>query len=247
MRHGAVLLGAILVVFLLNANAQVNPNYSLPQMSFAQEAAAPAIAAPEAAPMFALATTPELTAPDALRSAAPISAASSDPAQDQQPPSVYGVFRQYNWQAYAGYSFFRFYLVSRPNTIISMNGLDFGIVYFVPRFTWLGVEGQFIGEWGSYLGYSAKFAVGQGGVRYRWSAPRGVELWAHGLVGGTHFLPQTAYGGQGAFAYEAGVGADVGAHHRRIAYRLELDMVGTRYFNTYQLSPRISVGVVFKY
>ena len=128
-----------------------------------------------------------------------------------------------------------------------MNGLDFGIVYFIPKFTWLGVEGQFVGEYGSYIGYTAKLAVGEGGIRVRWSAPRGIELWGHGLIGGTKFVPQTAFGSDTALAYEAGGGVDVGAHHRRLAYRLELDMLGTRYFSTYQYSPRISVGIVFKY
>lgn len=241
MRYSVVLLGAILVVFAFNLNAQVNPNYSLPEISPAQDTTAPAVAS-EASPLFAFAAPPAIAAPEALSAAAP----SDSPAQ-QQPPTVYGVFQQYNWQIYGGYSFFRFYLSSKPDTIVSLNGVDFGIVYFTPKFTWLGVEGQFIGGYGSYLGYSAKFAVGQGGIRYRWSAPRGIELWAHGLIGGTKFLPQTAFGGQTALAYEAGGGVDVAAHHRRIAYRLELDMVGTRYFSTYQLSPRISVGIVFKY
>ena len=75
-----------------------------------------------------------------FRSPNSISLSDSNSPQ-QPPPSVYGVFQQYNWQIYGGYSFIRFYLISKPNTILTMNGLDFGAVYFVPKFTWLGVEG----------------------------------------------------------------------------------------------------------
>lgn len=244
MRHSVALLGAILFS-AFNLHAQVNPNYSLPQVSPAQDAALPA-SAPEASPLFALASTPAIGALEAPRTAASVSSASSD-SPAQQPTSVYGVFQNYNWQIYAGYSFFRFYVVSRPNTIESMNGLDLGVVYFLPKVTWLGFEGQYVGEWGSLFAHTSQFDLGLGGARFRWSAPRGMVLWAHVLVGGSTFTPQTAYGGQGAFGYEAGGGVDVGAHHRRIAYRLELDTVGTRYFSTYQYSPRMSVGIVFKY
>lgn len=193
--------------------------------------------------MFALATTPADAAPAALAVAAPSSPVASGEAQQ---PTVYGVFKVYNWQLYGGYSFFRFYITSKPSITENMNGIDFGIVYF-PGGNWLGVEGQFVGEFGSLYGESSEFAAGLGGPRFRWSAPRGVELWGHVMVGGTKFIPQTPYGGQTAFAYEAGGGVDVGAHRRRIAYRLEADMVGTRYFSTYQFSPRFSVGIVFKY
>jgi hypothetical protein len=244
MRYAAGLLGAIFI-FALNLPAQVNPNYSLRQISSTESEAAPAPTS-EVTPMFALATPPELGAPGELRVAAPSSPTTSDSSAQQQ-PTVYGVFQQYNWQIYGGYSFMRFYLISKPNTILTLNGIDFGIVYFIPKVTWLGAEGQFVGEYGGYAGYTAKLAVGMGGLRVRWSAPRGIELWGHGLIGGTKFVPQTAFGSETALAYEAGGGVDVGAHHRRIAYRLELDMVGTRYFSTYQYSPRVSVGIVFKY
>ena len=245
MRVAVGLLGAILV-FAFNAHAEINPNYTLPQVSPAPTEF-DSIVTSQPAPMFALATPAEPAASSEPGPAATNASASSDSSAQQEPPSVYGVFQNYNWQIYAAYSLFRFYLVSKPNTILTLNGLDVGIVYFVPKFTWLGVEGQFIGEYGGFLGYTAKFGVGQAGLRYRWSAPHGLVLWAHGLIGGTKFVPRTAYGSETALAYEAGGGVDVGAHHRRIAYRLELDMVGTRYFNTYQYSPRISVGVVFKY
>ena len=194
--------------------------------------------------MFAFAATPAAAAPGEPGLAPPHSAGSSEPAAQQ--PSVTGVFQNYNWQIYGGYSFFRFYVVPNPSVVENMNGLDLGIVYYF-RGSWIGVDGDFVGEYGSLFGFSSRLALGMGGGRFRWSAPRGLELWAHGMAGGAHFTPQTVYGSQSAFAYEVGGGVDVGAHHRRLAYRLEADMVGTRFFTTYQYSPRVSVGVVYKF
>lgn len=230
MRHVVLLLGAILI-FSLNVHAQVNTNGSLMEVSPAQT---PTFA-PLGTAMFALATPPPF--PDPL----PTSSGGS-----QQTPTVQGVFPDYYWRIYAGYSFFRFYIASRPNVTVNTNGLDLGIVYY-PHLGWIGVEGQFVGEYGGLFGQSLKFGLGLGGARFRWSAPRQAEVWGHALVGGTHFIPQTAFGGQGAFAFEAGAGVDLGSHRNRWAIRGEADLVGTRYFSTYQYSPRFAGGVVFKY
>lgn len=238
MRHAPVLLGAILV-FALNLNAQVNPNYSLPQLSAADFGISPpSLITPPGTTDVALAnTTLPAADPDSF------AASSSEP---QERPSVYGVFPTYAWRAYAGYSFFRFYIASKPNLTENMNGLDFGIAYY-PHSAWYGVEGQFFLELGSLFGASSKFALVSGGPRFRWSAPRGAEVWGHALIGYTHFLPQTALGTQNAFAFEVGGGADLGSRRSRFAIRLEGDLVGTRYFGTYQFSPRFAGGIVYKY
>lgn len=86
-----------------------------------------------------------------------------------------------------------------------------------------------------------------GGPRFRWQGPRGIELFAHGMAGFSKFLPQTPYGGQISLAYEGGGGVDIGLYHQRIAYRVQVDAVGTRFFHTNQLSPKISFGVVYKF
>lgn len=195
--------------------------------------------------MFALAMPPALGAPGEYPLPAPSSAAKAS-ADAQQQPSVYGVFQNYSWQIYAGYSFFRFYIASKPDIIENMNGLDLGIVFY-PHGGWIGVEGQFAGEFGSLFGDSSRFALGLGGARFRWSAPRGIEVWIHGMGGGAHFVPQTAFGGQSAWAYEVGGGLDLGSHRSRLVYRVEADLVGTRFFGTYQDSPRIAAGIVYKY
>jgi len=231
MRRAVGLLAAILI-FALHVGAQVNANDSLPETP---PALAPTLPASGTA-LFALATLPPAV-PNPL-------AANSEGTP--QAPTVYGVFPDYYWRIYAGYSFFRFYIASRPSITKNMNGIDLGVVYY-PHLGWIGIEGQFVGEWGSLFNQSSEFGLGAGGVRFRWSAPREAEVWGHVLVGGSRFVPQTSFGGQGAFGFEAGGGVDLGSHRRRFAIRMEGDLVGTRFFSTYQYSPRFSAGIVFKY
>lgn len=160
------------------------------------------------------------------------------------PQGVYGVRPSYPFQAYVGYTFLRFYEV--PGTTVAMNGFNFGIVFY-PK-SWIGADGEFVLTLGNQYPYQARFLLGMGGVRvratpFRWN----VEVWAHALAGGTHFVPQTAYGGQGAFAYELGIGADLNLGHPRYAIRVSGDALGTTYFGTYQLSPKFSAGFVYKF
>ena len=221
MKYSAVLLGGMLL-FAAGAGAQVNPQNS-PLLAWAD---------PGTPVTGALGSSPLPEPPP------------SQPASQQ--PAVFGVFQNFNWQLSGGYTFVRFYVV--PNVTANMNGLNIGMVYY-PGGRWIGAEGEFEGAWGSFGGSCgcSKMALAVGGPRFRWAAPRAMELWAHGLVGVVHFLPQTIFGGQSAFAYVVGGGADLGPKHSRIAYRISADMIGTRLFSTYQYSPQLSVGVVFKF
>ena len=178
MRHFAFLCGAVLIL-AHGAGAQLNlASPLLPGSPLAVIVAAPA-ADPAATPAWAL----------------------SAPAEP--PQGVYGVFQDFNFQAYAGYTFFRFYAL--PNLTENMNGLNFSVVYY-PHGHRIGADGEIIAAFGSAAGVSSKFVSGVGGARYRRSGPRGLEVWAHGLVGGAHFLPQTPYGGLNAFSLELGGG-----------------------------------------
>jgi hypothetical protein len=233
-----VVLCAALLAFAAGAKAQASFENSLPAAPVAATATA---TANETNPIVAEATA--APAPDASANALAGSLA-NDPGAQQEPPSVRGVFKAYNWQATAGYTFFRFYII--PGVESNMNGINLGMVFY-PGGHWIGADGEFIGAWGSVQGFSTRYVQAMGGPRFRWAAPRGLEIWGHGLVGGSHFLPQTALGNQGAFAYEVGGGVDFNIHQRRIAYRASANMVGTRYFSTYQYSPNVSVGVVFKF
>jgi hypothetical protein len=234
MRQTGLLL-AVILLLAGSAAAQANSDTSLP--------AAPAAAtvAPTEPSLFAVATTPALAA--ANDPGAGASGTSGSPSSDQQ-PTVYGVFQNYNFQVSGGYTFLRFYVV--PKVTLNMNGLNLGMVYY-PGGRWIGADGEFDGAWGSVIGQSAKYVMGLGGGRFRWSAPRGLEVWGHGLVGGSHFLPQTSFGQQQAFTYLVGGGVDINVHERRFAYRVSADLVGTRYFGTYQYSPKVSVSFVYKF
>lgn len=234
MRHIAFLSGAILIL-AFSAAAQVNPARSLfagPTTPVLIAAAAPA----EALFAFSPAAGAVMAEPD------PSAFALSAPAEP--PQGVYGVFQNFEWQAYAGYTFLRFYEL--PNITQNMNGFNVSMAYY-PRGGWIAGDGELVAAFGSQAGVTSKFVQGMGGVRFRWSAPRAVELWVHGLAGGSHCTPQTPYGSEAAFGYEVGGGIDVNGHHHRMAYRLQGDLVGTRYFGTYQYSPKISVGIVYKF
>lgn len=166
------------------------------------------------------------------------------PAPAAKPQAnVVGVYQEFPFQVYLGYTFMRFY--EAPHTIRSLNGFDSSLTYYFKSN--LGADGEFFGGFGSQGIYNARLAFGAGGLRARWAVPLGLELWAHGLAGRAHFVPQTAFGPQGAFAYEVGLGVDATGHRQRLAYRLELDMVGSKFFETYQLSPKASIGVVYKF
>jgi hypothetical protein len=237
-----VVLCAALLAFAAGAKAQASFDDSLPAAPVAATATATA-STNDTNPTFAEATPSADASANAFGAAVANDPGASSSAQ-QEPPSVRGVFKAYNWQATAGYTFFRFYII--PHVQSNMNGINLGMVFY-PKGHWVGADGEFIGAWGSVGGFSTRYVQAMGGPRFRWSAPRGLEIWGHGLVGGSHFLPQTALGNQGAFAYEVGGGVDLNIHQRRIAYRASANMVGTRYFNTYQYSPNVSIGVVFKF
>lgn len=157
---------------------------------------------------------------------------------------VQGVFAStHSVQVYGGYTYVRFYEV--PHVATNLNGLNFSAQYY-PR-DWIALDGEGIAAFGSQSGTNTNLITGFLGPRVRWTASRGFELWAHGLIGGAHFSPKTPFGSQGAIAYEAGGGVDLSSRHTRLAIRLSADLLGTTFFSTYQLSPKISAGIVYKF
>jgi len=219
MRKSVLLLGAILVL-AAGAWAQANS---------------------EGSTLLASAVPPALTAAAMPAADAFGSAATNRPDR----PGVLSVFERYSWQVSAGYTFFRFYEV--PSLNQDMNGVNFSLVYYRHAGA-LGADVEMVAaQGGQQFGATSKFASGMGGLRYRFGFTRKFEWWGHGMAGGAHFLPQTAFGGRTAFAYAAGVGADFTIHGHSLAYRISGDMVGTRFFGTYQYSPQVSAGIVFKF
>lgn len=244
MRYAAFLLG---LVFLSagNAGAQLNSsNYILlPPPTVSSNVLL--TEAPAASPsLFAGSFAPTISDATGVASGPASNAASLSlmPAPDPKPQDVTSVFENYAWQAYVGYSYMRFF--EFPSVTQNTNGFNFGMVYYFKNH--LGVDGEFQGDHLRQTGYGGWFLFGGGGGRFRWSLPRNTEVWAHALVGESHFTPQTADGPQHAFAYELGGGLDLN-FKPRWALRVAADAMCTRYFSTYQFSPKASAGVVFKF
>jgi hypothetical protein len=235
MRHTAV-LSILVLSAALTAGAQSSVSISLPlSPPFNLD---PASAGPTGIRLTPFTTSEEVSAP-ASATPAPLSLsfAPAPPPQD-----VTSVFQSYAWQLYVGYTFFRFYTL--PSITGSTNGFDIDMVYYLKD--WVGVEGDLSATHGTQFNTSSWFAFGGGGPRFRWSARRGLEVWAHALVGYSHFTPQTAFGDQHALAYTFGGGVDL-PFKPRWSLRVGADAVGTQYFGTHQWSPKTSVGVVFKF
>lgn len=233
MRYLGLLVAAILFCGL-NSSAQVNTPNSLQLGVPSIESVIVPPAANSPASVGPVAVAPGITGTPVTLSLAP----AADP-----PQLVQGVFETYSWQAYIGYSYIRFYEI--PSITQNTNGFSYNMVYYFTD--WFGADGEFDATHLTQDKVGGWLLIGAGGPRFRWSAPRGLEVWGHVLGGYSHFTPQTAFGPQHALAYEAGGGLDINAHHRRLAYRIEADMIGTRYFNTYQYSPKVSMGIVFKF
>jgi hypothetical protein len=240
MRQFVFVLSAVFLLGISTSAQESSQSVPSSNFSFAQASAPLGTNLVLAANPFSASPAPSIDSAVLASSTEDSGAAEADPP----PQGVYGVKPIYSFEAYAGYTFVRFYEV--PGTMVNMNGLNYSIVYYLK--SWIGADGEFVLTLGNQYPYQARFLLGLGGVRVR-ATPfqRNIEVWAHALVGATHFTPQTAYGKQGAFAYEVGLGADLDLPRPRYAIRVGADMVGTTYFGTYQLSPKISVGFVYRF
>ena len=248
MKQAFAILGMVFV-FVSGAAAQEHPAierlltttyFTLAPTSDAASSTLPLAVAPSTLWSSSGAPSPGTVAPATFSFAAnaPSAAAPADP-----PQYVQGVHVIYNWQAYFGYTFFRFY--EAPGTQRDTNGFNYSMVYYFKN--WFGLDGEFAATKTSQNAFNGWFLFGGGGPRFRWSGPRGLELWGHVLFGYSHFTPQTSFGSQDAFAYEAGGGADINVLRTRWALRFGADMVASHYFNTYQYSPKAFAGIVYKF
>jgi hypothetical protein len=254
MRQILALFG-ILVLVTLSAAAQTTPkNSMLSALPFEPPFSAPP-AEPPPLPIGSLSTSvmsatssssiSDVATPGetSFSTASSNSVVALEPAPE--PQYVQGVYKQYSWQAYVGYTFFRFYESSHPTIRENQNGANWSIVYYWKD--WFGIDGEMSATYGNQNRQDSWFLFGGGGPRFRWQGPRGIELWAHALLGGSHFTPQTPFGKQEALAYEVGGGIDLHTPIERLGLRFGADMIGSRYFSTYQYSPKVSAGLVFKF
>jgi hypothetical protein len=172
---------------------------------------------------------------------APPAALPASPAAE--PQAVQGVFEKYSYDVYAGYTFFRLYEV--PGVETNMNGVNGSFVYWYRDR--IGPDGEVFATYGSQPGQNSWLVFYGLGPRVRWIKPKGIDLWVHALAGGIYMTPQTPYGGQSAFAGVFGGGVDLNGHHRHMAIRIAVDGVATHFFGTFQLSPKLSAGIVYKF
>jgi hypothetical protein len=130
-----------------------------------------------------------------------------------------------------------------PNINFNLNGFVGSLSYFFNRD--IGAEGQLLGGWGGAPS-NAKLVFAGGGIHARFNQSNRLQPWGHALIGHAHLHPQTLYGGQGTFGWEAGGGVD----YRVITWvslRVGADALGTHFFGTSQVSPVIHGGVVFNF
>lgn len=137
-----------------------------------------------------------------------------------------------------GYTFISFQ--EAPNLTANNSGVNATAIYYDSR---VGVEADFTDTYGSN---SAQLLFAGGGVRYRLPHYRSFDPWIHGVAGYSYLSPKVSLGTDNAFGFKAGGGFDINPHHARIGYRVSADLIGTRFFSTYQLSPEVTVGIVFK-
>jgi hypothetical protein len=227
MKQAAMLLGAVLL-FALGAGAQTT---TIPRVMDS------ATSVSESSPrLFALAS------PDA-------SAEPSSWRHDWLPrpgvrQPIYGVVPDFNWQVYGGFTYARLYEVQ--GTTVDLVGFDFAVTYY-PHIRWIAAEGDVSAAFGAQAGQHTQLVTEMGGIRLRWPSERASNVWVHGLAGGAYLAPKTVYGGQHAFSYEIGAGADLAHRNSRLSYRVEGDILATFFFGTYQYSPKMSVGLVYRF
>jgi hypothetical protein len=248
MRYISVLVGIILFV-AFGASAQqslVEPALLSPN----PDATIAMPAAPSGSP-FTLASpnldasirTPGLSAQNLFIPSVFAGPAILPPPPAGEPQAIPGVFENYSWQAYVGYTFVRFYEL--PDVAENQNGVNGGVTWFYND--WLGVDVEALGVHGTLAGASSWTIFVGVGPRVRMWAGRNIEVFGHTLIGGAAFWPDTPYGSQGAFGYELGGGVDLRPHRSKFALRLEGDVLGTRFFQSNQWSPKVSAGIVYKF
>jgi len=247
MKHAALACGVVFAILVASCTVSAQTVPSGSAVSGSTTLASPSVQfdVPPALPLFAMASPAE-PMPAFQPTRLPAFASQKDaPAAgsgaDTPPVGVYGVFPSYQYQIFVGYTFVRFYVI--PGTAENMNGLDFSVAYYFRDH--LAVDGELAVAIGSYSGENSEFFAGMGGIRYRHPVGR-MDIWIHGLAGEGHFSPQTAFGSEDGFGYEVGGGVDITPRRLRLSWRVQADMVGTHLYGTYQYSPKIAIGLVYK-
>jgi opacity protein-like surface antigen len=168
--------------------------------------------------------------------------AAAKPSPDPAPRFIYSDRDDYRWQLALGVSFERFRSSVYSATAVGSNT---SLTYFLNE--WLGAEGNVNTFFAPTIwnGEHIKLVNYGVGPKITWRRPRW-EPWFHGLVGGTHALPQTAGHSQNGFSLQAGMGADY-RFAPRLSARVEVDYVATRLFGQWQNNGQAAVALVFHF
>jgi hypothetical protein len=242
MKYSSILFGSLLCLTFSTA-AQTNfAQVSLVTPAFG---VTPAVAAGSPAATGTLYAQPASESAALGAAFAPLSPADPAALSPAEPPPqrVQGVFEKYSYEAYIGYTFFRFYEV--PGTNSNMDGANGSFIYWYRDR--IGVDSEVFATYGSQPGQNSWLTTGGIGPRIRWIKPKGIDLWAHALFGGSYITPATPYGGQGTVTGVFGAGVDLNGHHRHMAIRVAVDGVATHFFGTFQFSPKLSAGIAYKF
>lgn len=146
------------------------------------------------------------------------------------------------WQLAFSYEYFR---ADASGTTLNLNGFNTSITRFVGP--WFGLEADVGAAWGSAPnGQTAKFLWYGGGPHIVFRRSAKIEPWIHGLFGGAHLFPQSAFGSPNAFGYMVGGGVDIKLSPR-VFWRVQGDFVGTHFFNQWQNNEQVKSGLVFNF
>jgi hypothetical protein len=138
------------------------------------------------------------------------------------------------------YTFDSFHQV--PGSVLNNSGATGSFVYYND---FLGTEAAVTDSFGSNIGQTTNLLFVGGGARVRYPVHHTFEPWAHVLLGYAHLSPQTKFGSESTFGYKLGGGVDYIPNHGRLAFRAQVDMLGTKFYHASQFSPEISIGVVY--
>ncbi len=165
-------------------------------------------------------------------------------------PARYGASDQSRWAVGINYAFVRF----RPGASDSFNLHGFNTSVTGYANDWFGLEGDVGGSFGDTPGTGgpgpflagnlrAKLLTYSGGPHIVYRRNDRVQPWAHVLFGGAHFRFTSSFN---AFSLVAGGGLDYKLRPH-IAWRIQGDFLGTRFFTTWQKSAQAQTGLVISF
>lgn len=218
------------------------PNHS----TFSSEAEA--IASSDAAPSFLLSSA--RVSPRFDRATSGFSAdklAVSTAMADPEPPApaprfIFGGRDDFRWQMGLGISIVRFRSKAYYATGV---GTDTSITYFTND--WFGVEGRITTAFSptTFSGDHVKLVNYGVGAKLAWREQK-FEPFVHGILGGIHVLPQTAFGSANGFEFQMGGGMGY-RFNPRLSTRLVVDWVRTRLFGEWQDNAQVALQAVLHF